>query len=185
MKIYTRTGDGGSTSLYGGERRSKADIRIQSYGEVDELQAVIGLARAQLTEDLVDLNDALEPIQETLFVLCAELARTETVVKRGDPVVVTADITQLEEMIDGYEKELPALRAFILQGGSECGATFHLARAVCRRAERAVVSLAAAEEVNELVIKYLNRLSDLLFVMARLVNKRQGKNEVEWHAKKV
>jgi len=185
MKIYTKTGDGGSTGLYGGERRSKANVRIESYGEVDELQAVLGLAQAKLQDDLfTDISADLTRVQNACFVICTELARTETLAKRGDPVLSPDETGFLEKSIDRYSKVLPELRAFILQGGSELGATLHLARAVCRRAERAVVALAVEEEVDEEVIRYLNRLSDLLFTLARTANYRLEKREIEWHPEK-
>ncbi len=182
MKIYTKTGDEGTTSLYGGERRSKSNIRVHSYGEVDELQAVIGVALAHLTDDIfIDVVEVLTQVQWVSFTICAELARTETEEKRKDPVLQDSDILYLESAIDTWESELAPLRAFILQGGSVESSFLHLARAVSRRAERAVVELATEESVDPKVLQYLNRFSDLLFVAARIANHRLEQPDIEWH----
>lgn len=184
MKIYTKTGDLGDTGLYGGSRRSKADLRIEAYGSVDELQANLGVAMAYCTQEtLSDVLKTLGELQIQGFVLCAELARTETKRERKDPVVSEAEITWLEQQIDTYENELPPLTAFILQGGAPAGAFLHVSRAVCRRAERTVVALSKKEPVSLLCIQYLNRLSDLLFVLARVVNHRLDQPETEWHSR--
>jgi cob(I)alamin adenosyltransferase len=182
MKIYTRTGDGGDTGLYGGERRSKSDPRIESYGELDELQAALGLARSETNHKL--LQEHLLAIQMDCFVICSELARTETRPERNDPVLEMASCRWLEEQIDRLDEQLPALRAFIVPGGSRAGATLHLARAVCRRAERAIVRLADLEPVSEVVRVYLNRLSDYLFTAARTQNQADHCLETEWKARK-
>jgi len=180
MKIYTRTGDSGETSLLGGTRVSKADPRVCAYGDVDELNACLGVICSQpdIKPEVVEL---LTRVQRDLFAIGARLADPGG--RRGnrsDKTLLTeADIQRLEEWIDRYEVELPALRRFILPGGSPGGALFHLARTVCRRAERSVVSL-GFEHVDTHVITYLNRLSDLLFVLARLVNHRAGRPEPEW-----
>jgi cob(I)alamin adenosyltransferase len=178
MKIYTRTGDAGETSLFGGQRVSKADSRVDAYGEVDELNAWIGLVRAAGLDR--DLDDPLVRIQQDLFALGARLAdpgehMTDRAAKAslGD-----ADIFRLEQLIDRLESELPPLRRFILAGGSPAGAALHVARTVCRRAERRMVSLRPPPDA--VLIKYVNRLSDLLFVLARVVNHRRGAPEVEW-----
>jgi cob(I)alamin adenosyltransferase len=179
MKIYTKTGDRGETSLFDNTRVSKADPRVDAYGEVDELNACLGAARAAGLDAEVGL--ALEQIQKDLFALGARLADpsariAERVVKAA---VTAADVERLEKIIDTLEGELPPLRRFILPGGSAAGALLHLARTVCRRAERRVIALGpgASEPV---IIIYLNRLSDLLFVMARAVNHRARMPETEW-----
>ena len=178
MKIYTRTGDTGETSLYGSVRVSKADSRVEAYGDVDELNAWLGIARS--TDLDPDLDGALLRIQRDLFALGAQLADPgETLASRvAKAVIAEDDVTRLEELIDLFETELPPLRHFILAGGSPEGATLHLARTVCRRVERHVVSLQPA--VDAVLLRYVNRLSDLLFVMARVVNHRSGEPETEW-----
>jgi len=180
MKIYTRTGDGGATALFGGTRVSKADPRVAAYGDVDELNACLGAVRAagDLSSDLVGL---LEELQKDLFAIGARLADpAEKIAGRVTKVAVAeADVQRLENWIDRLEGELPPLRRFILPGGSRAGALLHLARTVCRRAERSVVALGTAN-VEPQVLAYVNRLSDLLFVVARAVNHRAGQPEVEW-----
>lgn len=171
-KVYTKTGDGGETSLVGGERVSKASLRVDSYGEVDELNSIIGLARAYLDDSEID--DALGLIQNDLFTLGADLASPAEI---QVPRISDDFISTLEELSDRFLKELAPLKEFILPGGCEAGAALHLARTVARRSERRVVALASAEEVNPLAIVYLNRLSDLLFILARLANKRAGVSE--------
>jgi len=182
MKLYTRTGDAGETSLYGGKRRSKADLRVESYGEVDELQAVLGLVLSGLTEqsELSDVGEGLQTVQYALYVAASQLARPTTPTE-SEPHIKKEDITWLERQIDRYDKESPPLRAFIMQGGSTLGAHLHLARTVCRRAERALVRLQQEQEVDPIVLTYFNRLSDLLFAVARAVNHRLHQPETEWH----
>jgi cob(I)alamin adenosyltransferase len=179
VKIYTKTGDRGETSLFDGSRVSKADARVDAYGEVDELNACLGSARAALEGD--DLGALIESIQRELFAIGARLADPSSrIAQRVRKAVVTeADVERLEHAIDRLEGELPPLRRFILPGGSEGGARLHLARTVCRRAERRVVAL-GADAVEPAVVVYLNRLSDLLFVMARAANRRAGAGEREW-----
>jgi cob(I)alamin adenosyltransferase len=179
VKIYTKTGDSGETSLFDNTRVSKAHDRVDAYGEVDEVNACLGAARAHLTE--ADLTAELARIQQDLFALGAELADpakriAERVAKAH---IRTEDAERLEATIDRLEGELPALRRFILPGGSPGGALLHLARTVCRRAERRVVGLGPGA-VDPLIVIYLNRLSDLLFVMARAANHRAGMPETEW-----
>ena len=179
MKIYTKGGDSGETSLFDNTRVSKDDPRVDAYGEVDELNACLGAARAAL--DDVDLEQILVLIQRELFAVGARLADPSAriagrVVKA---VVPEESIQRLEQTIDRLEQELPPLRRFILPGGGSAGAMLHLARTVCRRAERRVVAL-GADSVDAIVIIYLNRLSDLLFVMARAANRRDGILEIEW-----
>jgi len=182
VKIYTRTGDAGETGLFDGTRVSKADARVSTYGEVDELNAWLGLARATVpsSEDREPrLGAMIEQVQRDLFALGARLADpAHRIATRVTKAATSADdITRLENWIDTLEEELPPLRRFILPGGSETAATLHVARTVCRRAERAMVALGGLEA--ELLV-YVNRLSDLLFVMARVANHRQGQPEVEW-----
>ena len=179
MKIYTKTGDGGETSLFDKTRVSKADPRVDAYGEVDELNACLGAARAARLD--ADLTAVLEQVQSELFAVGARLADPSSrIAARVEKVTVSnAEVEQLEAMIDRLEAQLPPLRRFILPGGSTAGALLHLARTVCRRAERRVVGL-GAEAVDPVIVTYLNRLSDLLFVMARVANHRAGTTEVEW-----
>jgi cob(I)alamin adenosyltransferase len=178
VKIYTRTGDAGETSLFDGSRVSKADSRVDAYGDVDELNAWLGLARAARLD--ADLDQPLVRIQQDLFALGAQLADpgeriAARVVKAS---LADADVERLEALIDRLESELPPLRRFVLAGGSPAGAALHVARTVCRRAERKIVSLTPMPDA--VFIKYVNRLSDLLFVLARAVNHRAGVPEIEW-----
>jgi cob(I)alamin adenosyltransferase len=179
VKIYTKGGDNGETSLFGGTRVSKADARVDAYGEVDELNACLGAARAAL--DDVDLEQTIVLIQQELFAVGARLADPAArIAGRVTKAAVTAEAVQrLEQTIDRLEQELPPLRRFILPGGGTAGALLHLARTVCRRAERRVVAL-GPDAVEAIVIVYLNRLSDLLFMMARAANRRSGIIEIEW-----
>lgn len=179
MKIYTKTGDAGETSLFDKSRVSKADARVDAYGEVDELNAALGAARAAGLDD--DLGSALESIQKELFAVGARLADpAKRIAERVTKAAVhESDVLRLEQTIDRLEGELEPLRRFILPGGVLPGALLHLSRTICRRAERRVVSL-GSEAVEPIVIVYLNRLSDLLFVMARAANRRAGVAETEW-----
>jgi cob(I)alamin adenosyltransferase len=200
MKIYTKTGDAGETSLFDNSRVSKADARVDAYGEVDEVNACLGAALAAVrlrpagastlakaTADKSgqglddDIASVLTTVQKDLFAVGARLADPSSrIAERVTKAAVTAEqIELLERTIDRLETELPPLRRFILPGGSPAGALLHLARTVCRRAERRVVAL-GADSVDPGVIVYLNRLSDLLFVMARAVNHRAGIPETEW-----
>ena len=179
MKIYTRTGDGGDTGLFDGTRVAKCDPRVAAYGDVDELNAWLGLVRAGLTDP--ELTAMLEHVQRDLFALGARLADPgHKIADRVTKAAVAAgDITRLEHWIDALESTLPPLRRFILAGGSPRGAALHVARTICRRAERAMVSLGRDAFEPELLV-YVNRLSDLLFVMARAANRRAGATETEW-----
>ena len=179
MKIYTKTGDTGETSFFDNTRVSKADPRVDAYGEVDELNACLGNARAAVAD--ADVVSTLEAIQKDLFGLGARLADPGArIAARVEKATITiADVERLEQAIDQLETEVSPLRRFILPGGSAGGALLHLARTVCRRAERRVIGL-GADAVEPILIVYLNRLSDLLFVMARTVNHRAGIREVEW-----
>ena len=179
MKIYTRTGDSGDTGLFDGTRVAKSDPRVSAYGDIDELNAGLGLARASGVDD--QISSMLEQIQRDLFALGARLADpAKKIAGRVTKAAVTPDdIARLEGWIDQLESELPPLRRFILAGGSPGGAALHVARTVCRRAERGMVGLGADAFEPELLV-YVNRLSDLLFVMARAVNQRAGASETEW-----
>ena len=179
MKIYTKGGDGGETSLFDQTRVSKADARVDAYGEVDELNACLGAARALFGGDGADLVELTEAIQRDLFAVGAMLAdpSARIAARVTKAAIGQGDVDRLEQAIDRLEAGLPPLRRFILPGGAPAGALLHLARTVCRRAERRVVGLAVADP---LVVIYLNRLSDLLFVMARVVNHRAGVPETEW-----
>ncbi|MQA31296.1 MAG: cob(I)yrinic acid a,c-diamide adenosyltransferase [Luteitalea sp.] len=178
MKIYTRTGDTGETSLFDNSRVSKAHPRVDAYGDVDELNAWLGVALAADVGG--DIAADLTRIQRDLFAVGAQLAdpsdRLATRVTKA--FVSDEDVERLEQLIDRLEAQLPPLRRFILAGGSPAGAALHLARTVCRRAERRIVALEPAADV--VVVRYVNRLSDLLFVMARAVNHRAGVPESEW-----
>lgn len=180
MKIYTKTGDQGETGLFGGPRVRKDSPRIEAYGTVDELNAVLGAARVETTELDAHLDELLARVQNDLFDLGAELASPQA--EKHRRAIAAAQIAELEQAIDRYEERLPPLREFILPGGSPAAAQLHLARTVCRRAERLVVALSAApgESVSDLAIVYLNRLSDLLFVLARVANQLAGKADVAW-----
>jgi cob(I)alamin adenosyltransferase len=181
MKIYTRTGDTGDTSLVGGVRVSKADPRVEAYGDVDELNAWVGLVRGTAPiPDLADIDDALALIQRELFALGAQLADpADRLAEKVTKAAVTPEqVARFERTVDALEAELRPLTAFILPGGSAAGAALHVARTVCRRAERRIVALEPAPE--PILVQYVNRLSDLLFVMARAVNHRAGRPETEW-----
>lgn len=179
MKIYTKTGDSGETSLFGNTRVSKADARVDAYGEVDELNACLGAARAAGVD--ADVAALIESLQKDLFALGARLADPSgRIAPRVDKVAIdSTTIQRLEQAIDRLEDTLPPLRHFILPGGSPAGALLHLARTVCRRVERRVIAL-GTDAVDPVLIVYLNRLSDLLFVVARAVNDRSGISETEW-----
>lgn len=179
VRIYTRTGDKGETGLIGGRRVGKDSPRIEAIGAVDELNAAIGLARSFVQEELID--SILHTTQENLFRLGADIAtpleaKTATPAKR----MTGADVEALESTIDSVEAQLQPLRRFIMPGGSQPAAQLHLARAVCRRAERRLVALSKTEAVNNQARIYLNRLSDLLFVLARLSNFQLGIRDIEW-----
>jgi cob(I)alamin adenosyltransferase len=180
VRIYTRTGDGGETGLFGGGRVPKDAPRVEAYGAVDELNACLGVARAGGLP--ADLDRLAARLQEELFVLGADLATPPGGSARPDRVVrLPADAASaLEPEIDRCEAELQPLETFILPGGCPAGAALHLARTVCRRAERRAVGLAREGQVSEAVVPYLNRLSDLLFVMARLANARARRTEQAW-----
>jgi cob(I)alamin adenosyltransferase len=181
MKIYTRGGDEGETSLLGAGRVGKGHPRVEAMGTVDELNAAIGWALTQLSEGTS--RQRLETLQHDLFVLGAELAAPAPTGGRKRPAIPPLPVgraAEMERWIDEAEAELPPLEVFVLPGGVPSAAALHLARTVCRRAERVVVRLSEVEEVTSAVTVYLNRLSDLLFMLARLENHRAGTADVEW-----
>lgn len=181
MKIYTKKGDSGDTSLFGGKRVSKSTERIEAYGTVDELNSFVGLAASY---DLSEKGtEYLRKVQELLLVLGADLATppsSETRIAR----IAESDIEFLEDAIDEMEEDLETLKNFILPGGAQSGATLHVARTVCRRAERAAVACQKTDKISDETIKFLNRLSDFLFVVARYENKHQGVREETWQPRK-
>lgn len=179
MKIYTKTGDAGETGLFGGARVSKADERVEAYGDVDELNSTLGVVLAE--GPLGDLfDDLFSTVQSRLFDVGAELANG-TGKDLGIPLVSEDDVVALEHAIDHAEESLEPLRTFVLPGGSKLASHLHVARCVCRRAERRVVALGRhGAVIRPEVLRYLNRLSDLLFVLARLANHRAGVNDVPW-----
>ena len=185
FKIYTKTGDKGETSLYGGTRVSKAAARVESYGTLDELNAFIGLAKAEISDEKV--LSQLQKIQFDLFTVGSEAATpTDKLLlangkNRLDVMISDKEITELELWMDDFDAELEPLRFFILPSGGKAAATLHVCRTVCRRAERAMVFLNETEEVRPELIKYLNRLSDYLFILARYISKISGEKEDYWN----
>ena len=179
MKIYTKTGDDGTTGLLGGARVPKDHLRVAAYGDVDELNALLGVVKAQANGSLARL---LGQVQRDLFALGAQLADPTALVARrkAKATVGAAQTRRLERAIDKAEADLPALTSFILPGGTSLGAHLHLARTVCRRAERAIVTLNRVTRVDPRHLRYVNRLSDLLFVLARAVNHAAGRGEDRW-----
>ena len=181
MKIYTKTGDSGSTGLFGGGRVPKDDVRVEAYGDVDELNAVLGVARS--VEPMPRVDEVLVPIQRDLFAIGALLAtpdRDKMAMHLQKARIDEGRIEELERAIDDGEVELEPLTAFIIPGGSPKAAALHVARTVCRRAERHVVRLQHDVDLPPLAVIYLNRLSDLLFTLARVANRRAGAGEVTW-----
>jgi cob(I)alamin adenosyltransferase len=176
VKIYTKTGDAGETGLFDGTRVPKSDVRVDAYGEVDELNAWLGVVRAAGLDE--DIDRMIVQIQRDLFAVGARLADPSAMIAaRVTKAAVSEDaVTRLENWIDALESELTPLRRFILAGGTAAGAALHLARTVCRRSERRIVAIGA----EPAILVYVNRLSDLLFVMARAVNHRAGVPEIEW-----
>lgn len=183
-KIYTRTGDDGTTSLFGGDRVGKDTPRIRAYGTVDEVNSVVGVARSHLRgEPGADrLDPVLSELQEELFVLGADLA-TPMDAKPIVPRIQEEHVDSVEERIDTFDEDLDPLKQFILPGGTPAGATLHSARTVCRRAERLLVQTSSSTALNEQALVYMNRLSDLFFVLARWANKQAGVREDRWSPK--
>jgi cob(I)alamin adenosyltransferase len=178
VKLYTRTGDAGETSYFDGTRVRKDDARLDTYGEVDELNAWLGFVRAAGLDR--DLDEALVHIQRDLFALGAQLADPgeKLSARVTKAVIADADVERLEALIDSLEAQVPPLRRFILSGGTTAGAALHVARTVCRRAERHMVAL--APPVEGVLLRYINRLSDALFALSRVVNHRAGIADTEW-----
>jgi len=181
MKIYTKKGDKGETGLFGGARLSKAHMRIHSYGTVDELNSHIGLVRDHLEDE--QLRSELKGIQVTLFTIGSHLATDPSKKNLSLPEINSSAIEALETNIDKMQQELPELKSFILPGGHPTVSNCHIARCVCRRAERYAVALSESEEVNPVIIIYLNRLSDYLFVLARHIGCMNGVEEVKWESR--
>ncbi len=182
FKIYTRTGDDGTTGLVGGSRILKSDLRLDAYGTVDELNSYLGLMVS--LDGSENVRELLIAIQHKLFVIGSKLASDE----KGKPIsdrldLDDADIKVLEDAIDEFEKDLPVLQSFILPGGTLLSAYSHVARTVCRRAERRVVELAATTEIDLVIVQYINRLSDFLFVLSRKFSKDQGVGDILWEHK--
>jgi cob(I)alamin adenosyltransferase len=182
MKIYTKAGDKGETGLIGGKRVSKADSRIVAYGAVDELNSSIGMAVCMLRSEefFADLVDAFTKVQNDLFVVGSDLADPDYPASKQTPRVTEGMASALEPVIDKLEEELPPITFFILPGGNSQASMLHICRSVARRAETAAVALSQNEKINPAVIVYLNRLSDMLFVAARVANKRLGTPDVAW-----
>lgn len=179
MKIYTRTGDTGETGLYAGGRVSKSHVRLHAYGTIDELNSALGVAAASTAQGAV--FEAIRRVQADLFSVGADLATPLEARPKWLVRVSTGMVEQLEHDIDAWEAELPPLTSFILPGGGNAGAYLHLARTICRRAERWLTELSAGEAVNPAAQQYVNRLSDWLFVLARYANFLEGRSETEWH----
>jgi|SRR5919108_1239576 cob(I)alamin adenosyltransferase len=185
-KVYTRVGDKGETGLVGGKRVPKDSPRIEAYGTIDELNSIVGLARV-FNEENLDAGDAhqfldgvLCQIQDELFDLGSELATPPEFFQEGMYRVSVKEIERIEKLIDQCQKDLEPLKSFILPGGGRVGAYLHQCRTVCRRAEREILRLSRAEEINHDAIKYMNRLSDLFFVLSRWISKQTGEQEYLW-----
>lgn len=180
MKIYTKAGDTGQTGLVDGSRVGKADIRVAAYGDVDELMATLGVVRVHVQDGT--LGELLDAIQRDLFALGAQLAdpSARVAARKAKAAIPPKRVKALEDAIDLHDAQMPALRAFLLPGGTPLASFLHVSRTVCRRAERAVVALAQASGVDPALLVYLNRLSDLLFVLARFENLRAGRKEEQW-----
>jgi cob(I)alamin adenosyltransferase len=184
-RVYTRTGDDGSTALVGGTRVAKDSARVESYGAIDELNSIVGLARAFNAEDghkaaRDRLEAILKQLQNELFDLGSELATPLEAIYEGMFRVSTDDVRALERIMDACQKDLQPLRSFVLPGGGRVSATLHMARTVCRRAEREILRLGREEDIGEFVLQYVNRLSDLLFVLARWIGAQKGEAELLW-----
>ena len=181
MKIYTKTGDKGDTGLIDGSRISKSDLRIIAYGEVDEANSHIGLIISNIEKNSIfdDVKKILLDVQQDLFVLGAELANPNTL--KDDNMLVKREMTStIEKYIDNFESELAPISNFILPGGSIESSLLHICRTVVRRAETSAVALAKEQKINQEILTYLNRISDLFFVLARVTNKRQKRNDIPW-----
>lgn len=179
MKIYTKTGDKGKTSLFGGTRVSKADDRLEAYGTIDELNSHIGLVRD--TQSNEQLRSVLKKIQDRLFTIGANLATDKASKMDQIPDLLDSDIELLEKEIDGMEQGLPAMTSFILPGGHVNVSHCHIARCICRRTERLTIKLSESVQIEPIIIRYLNRLSDYLFVLSRKVAQELGVDEIPWN----
>lgn len=188
MKIYTRTGDKGETGLYGGKRVSKTDIRITTCGELDEFNAALGLAESYISsispslELPLEVAPMIQQVQRDIFDIGAHIATPYTVDSKPTslPVIRPDAITWLEDTIDRMDDTLPELKMFILPGGGQAGAMLHVARTICRRSERSMVQLATTDYVDPFMLEYINRLSDFLFNLARIINQAEHKPEIYW-----
>lgn len=179
MKIYTKKGDKGKTRLFNNECVAKDSLRVEAYGAIDELNSTLGFARAQRLSSEID--KALNELQYFLFVMGSDLATPrDAKTGRKIPRLTESDVKRLERIIDKFDAKLPPLKQFILPGGSSSGASLHIARTVCRRAERIAVKLSQKENIGDIPVKFLNRLSDLLFVLARAANYNQGIKDIAW-----
>lgn len=183
MPIYTRTGDKGDTSLYGGKRVSKAHERVETYGTVDELNSVMGVVIAHLRVNRKGLKELLESIQIDLFTIGSSLATPSEKMQRLEVKKLSERVVEFEKEIDSMTKKMPELHNFILPGGSKAGSFLHQARAICRRSERRIIGLSKKEDVSDEIIKYFNRLSDLLFTLARYLNHLEKKKETKWNVR--
>ena len=182
MKIYTKKGDKGETRLFNNECVAKDSLRVEAYGAVDELNAMLGFARTQRPSS--DIEQVLNELQNSLFVLGSDLAMPrDAKTGRKIPRLAENDVKRLEKIIDKYDAKLPPLKQFILPGGGPSGASLQITRTVCRRAERITVKLSQKEDIGDIPVKFLNRLSDLLFVLARAVNLNQGIKDAVWTLK--
>ena len=182
MKIYTKKGDKGKTRLFNNECVAKDSLRVEAYGAVDELNAMLGFARTQRPSS--EIERVLNELQNSLFVLGSDLATPrDAKTGRKIPCITEGDVKRLEKIIDKYDAKLPPLKQYILPGGGPSGASLHIARTVCRRAERITVKLSQKEDIGYIPVKFLNRLSDLLFVLARAVNLNQGIKDAVWTLK--
>jgi cob(I)alamin adenosyltransferase len=185
-RVYTRTGDKGETGLVGGKRVPKDSLRIEAYGTIDELNSIVGLARVFNEEKLGEseahlfLDSVLRQIEDELFDLGSELATPPDFFKEGMYRVGEHEVKKLEQVMDQCQKELEPLKSFVLPGGGRIGAYLHQCRTVCRRAEREMLRLSRVEELNEWSLKYVNRLSDLFFVLSRWISKQTGEAEYLW-----
>jgi cob(I)alamin adenosyltransferase len=178
MKIYTKTGDKGDTSLFSGQRVPKDALRVEAYGSIDELNSVLGVVLCDVKDP--EIKDLLTSVQRILFDVGADLATPRPIEKRQVRRILPRDALPLEKAIDSFQERLKPLKAFILPGGTPSAARLHLARAVCRRAERVIVRLSRNEEIGEGILVYLNRLSDLLFTLARYANQSAGIADEKW-----
>jgi cob(I)alamin adenosyltransferase len=180
VKIYTRGGDRGETSLIGGKRVSKSSMRINAYGDVDELNSAVGVAVSFIEYE--DVKKVLEKVQNDLFIVGSDLSDPSYPENPNNvPRISMEMVKEMESVIDKYEEEAGSIQYFILPGGTRESSLLHLARGIARRTERSAVELASRENINPSIVSYLNRLSSLLFVFARLVNKRKGVKDVAWH----